>query len=72
MKIILFVNYKETEGMSKFSECQVSNCIITGNEDFISRSGIHLFDAVVVNVESLKEDDVSFPIKATFKTILDM
>ena len=46
--------------MSKFSECKVSNCIITGNENFIARNGINLFDAIVVTVEGYKENAVKF------------
>ena len=44
--------------MTKFSECKVSNCIITGNENFLARKGINLFDAVVVTVEGQKENAV--------------
>ena len=46
--------------MSKFSECKVSNCIITGNENFLARKGINLFDAVVVTVEGQKENAVKY------------
>ena len=55
-KFILWLNYKEKDGMSKFSECEYSNCILTPNEDFISRGSIDLFDAVVISVEAYKED----------------
>ena len=55
-KFILWLNYKEKDGMSKFSECEYSNCILTPNEEFISRGSIDLFDAVVISVEAYKED----------------
>ena len=60
LKFILFINYKETDGMSKFLECKVTNCIITGNENFLARNGINLFDAIVVTVEGYKENSVKF------------
>ena len=44
--------------MSKFSECKTSNCIITGNEHFLERNGIDLFDAIIVTVEGYKENSV--------------
>ena len=44
--------------MSKFSECKTSNCIITGNEHFLERNGINLFDAIIVTVEGYKENSV--------------
>ena len=37
-------------------DCKYSNCILTPNEDFISRGSIDLFDAVVISVEAYKED----------------
>ena len=46
--------------MSKFSECKTSNCIITGNEHFLERNGINLFDAIIVTVEGYKENAVKF------------
>ena len=50
-------NYAETL-LSIFVECEYSNCIITPNEDFLARKGIDLFDAIVINIESFKEDVV--------------
>ena len=47
--------------MSSFSECEFSKCIITGKEEFIqqkSRNGITKFDAVAINIESYKENNV--------------
>ena len=55
-KFILWLNYKEKDGMSKFSECEYSNCILTPNEDFMSRGRIDLFDVVIISVEAYKED----------------
>ena len=55
-KFILWLNYKEKDGMSKFSECEYSNCIVTPNEDFMSRGRIDLFDVVIISVEAYKED----------------
>ena len=47
------------EGMSKFSECEFSKCIITTNEKFIQRKhGITKFDAVAINIEINREDEV--------------
>ena len=47
------------EGMSKFSECEFSKCIITSNEKFIQRKhGITKFDAVAINIEINREDEV--------------
>ena len=49
------------EGMSKFSECEFSKCIITSNEEFIQRkhrNGITKFDAVAINIEINREDEV--------------
>ena len=40
-------------------DCKYSNCILTPNEDFISRGRIDLFDAVVIAIEAFKEDPVS-------------
>ena len=58
-KFILWINHKEKDGMAKFSDCRYSNCILTSNEDFISRGRIDLFDAVIVSIEGYKEDPVS-------------
>ena len=55
-KFILWLNYKEKDGMSKFSECEYSNCILTPNEAFMSRGRIDLFDVVIISVEAYKED----------------
>ena len=65
-KFIYFLDYKETEGLSKFSDCQVSNCILTGNEHFIRRNGLDLFDAVVINVEGYKEDSKAESVSKKF------
>ena len=49
------------EGMSKFSECEFSKCIITSNEESIQRkhrNGITKFDAVAINIEINREDEV--------------
>ena len=62
VKYIFYLDYNQAEGMSKFSECPTTNCIITGNENFIARNGMHLFDAVVLNLESLKEDYVRYDV----------
>ena len=58
-KFILWINHKEKDGMAKFSDCRYSNCILTSNEDFISRGRIDLFDAIIVSIEGYKEDPVS-------------
>ena len=65
----MFINYKETEGMSKFSECKTSNCIITGNEHFLERNGINLFDAIIVTVEGYKENSVKLIFKEIFEKV---
>ena len=47
--------------MSTFSECEFSKCIVTTNEEFIlrkHRNGIIKFDAVAINIESFREDEV--------------
>ena len=47
--------------MSTFSECEFSKCILTTNEEFIlrkQRNGITKFDAVAINIESSREDEV--------------
>ena len=68
IKIIYFIGYDRRnppflgiEGMSKFSECEFSKCIITSNEKFIQRkhrNGITKFDAVAINIEINREDEV--------------
>ena len=37
IKIIYHIGYNQLEGMSSFSECEFSKCIITANEEFIQR-----------------------------------
>ena len=65
IKIIYYIDYSLTnrqDGMNMFGDCEFSKCIITGNENFIERKqrhGIKKFDAVVINIESYKEDEVS-------------
>ena len=64
IKIIYFIGLHPPvglEGMSKFSECEFSKCIITSNEEFIQRkqrNGITKFDAVAINIEINREDKV--------------
>ena len=64
IKIIYYIGFNRwegIEGMSTFSECEFSKCIITTNEEFIlrkHRNGIIKFDAVAINIESLREDEV--------------
>ena len=44
-----------------FGECEFSKCIITRNENFIETKqhhGIKKFDAVVINIEKFREDQV--------------
>ena len=62
-KFILWINHKEKDGMAKFSDCRYSNCILSSNEDFISRGRIDLFDAIIVSIEGYKEDPVSIHCK---------
>ena len=64
IKIIYYIGFNRwegIEGMSTFSECEFSKCILTTNEEFIlrkHRNGITKFDAVAINIESLREDEV--------------
>ena len=64
IKIIYYIGFNQwegIEGMSAFSECEFSKCIITTNEEFIlrkHRNGITKFDAVAINIESSREDEV--------------
>ena len=66
IKIIYFIGYfwapfLGIEGMSKFSECEFSKCIITTNEEFIQRkhrNGITKFDAVAISIEIKRKDEV--------------
>ena len=64
IKIIYYIGFNPSqgiEGMSSFSECEFSKCIITRNEEFIfrkHRNGITKFDAVAINIEGLREDEV--------------
>ena len=64
IKIIYYIDYNlpnRQDGMDIFGECEFSKCIITGNENFIETKhgqGIKKFDAVAINIENYKEDQV--------------